>query len=69
MGKQFIKMVHSRVMATLFISRVLIKDIFNCNFFRMAFTGKQIIVTPPNEDHRATYSTTRGKYLYCRSNL
>ena len=53
-GELFTKTVVESRPCTLFISRVLIKDILIA-IFRMAFTGKQIIVRPLNKDHRATY--------------
>ena len=44
-------------MAKLFISKVLIKDLF----FRMVLTGKQIIVTPLNKDHCAMLTYHQGE--------
>ena len=58
MGNLFIKMVASKVKAMILISRVLIKDIFNCDytcFEWLSQLGKQIIITPLNKDHHATY--------------
>ena len=41
--------------AMLHINRMQLNDIFICDFFRTALTGKQTIASPLNRDHRATY--------------